>query len=399
MAVDFFQPEVDQEGAGRTQEPFSLEQAQTKPQSQEEYKTARRLLDEIAERLKAEAALRKSQEMLASLIESAPDASVIVDPAGKIVRVNRQAEVMFGYSRAELLGSPIDMLLPERYLHSHSHNREKFLDNMSIRPMGAGLDLYALRKDGSEFPVDIMLSPIQAEDGKLVISSIRDISAQKRLQNELAETQRILLESVETERRVLSRDLHDGPIQDLYASMLSLEGIRAHLQSADDLAELGNVQGILQAVIQALREICGDLRPPALSHFGLQKAIQSHALKTQQTHPELQIDLSLENDANLLSDREKLALYRVYQNSMSNILRHAQARHVRVELHVAPRQVILKISDDGCGFQLPHRWVELARTGHYGLVGMSERVEAIGGHFSVSSAEGTGTTIQADLPI
>lgn len=287
----------------------------------------RQLVAEIEERKKAEVALRKSQDMLNSLFESAPDATILVDRSGNIMQVNRQAENVFGYRRDELVGTNVERLLPQVFNRDRGQHRDRYFNQATARLMGGKMDFSALRRDGTEFPADVMLSPIQTEEGELVISAARDITEQKRLQTELAETHRRLFESVEAERRLLSQELHDGPLQDLYGVALFLEGMRATIPEGGE-NEFESCKDSVQTVIQTLRAICGNLRPPALSHFGLEKTIRSHLIKFQDAHPELAIEMNLENDRDLLSDRTRLALYRVYQNSMTNILRHANAKKV-----------------------------------------------------------------------
>jgi PAS domain S-box-containing protein len=150
-------------------------------------------------RRQSELAVRASESLFRGLLDAAPDAFVIVDASGCIAMINEQTERWFGYDRDELIGQPVEMLVPERYRELHVGYRAGYLTDPKLRSMGAGLDLYALRKDASEFPVEISLSPLRTGNENLVIGIVRDIAARKRIEEmrRVAETQyRELVESL-----------------------------------------------------------------------------------------------------------------------------------------------------------------------------------------------------------
>ena len=133
----------------------------------------------------ARAELQKLNETLTALFQSAPDAIVTVDADGRIERANDQAESMFGYTREELIGQRIEMLMPARFQMQHTQHRTDYMLQPRMRAMGVGLELYGRRKNGAEFPVDIMLSPVQTEQGRSVIAVVRDITERKQAEEAL----------------------------------------------------------------------------------------------------------------------------------------------------------------------------------------------------------------------
>jgi PAS domain S-box-containing protein len=180
-------------------------------------------------RARAEAA----EARLGKLVESAPDAIVVADAAGRITLVNAQAERMFGYSRDELLTGPVEVLLPERHREGHVDHRARYQADPHTRPMGAGLDLLARRKDGSEFPVEISLSPLDTRDGPLVMSVVRDITERKQIEEQI---------------RGLNRDL-ERRVAELHALNRELETF-SYSVSHDLRAPLRAIDGFGQALLE-----------------------------------------------------------------------------------------------------------------------------------------------------
>jgi formate hydrogenlyase transcriptional activator len=178
---------------------------------------------DITVRRRAQEALRASENRFRSLFEFSPDAIVVTDREGKIAEVNAQVEKIFGYKRSELAGQTIEMLVPERFRKAHVGNRKDYAAQAQTRPMGAGLELYGRRKDGTEFPVDIMLSPVEAE-GQFVLSVIRDLTEKRRIQEDL--------ERKEREKQYLEEELNlENSFEDIIGESSRLKRVLKQVET------------------------------------------------------------------------------------------------------------------------------------------------------------------------
>lgn len=162
------------------------------------------VIRDISDRKKAQEAVRRSEAQFRALFEFSPDAIIASDQEGHITEVNARVESMFGYQRGELVGQSIDILVPERFRHTHPSHRKEYASAARVRPMGAGLELYGRRKDGSEFPADIMLGPVETKGGRIVLSVIRDLTEKREAEEALRRSElqkRYLEEELNTEAR------------------------------------------------------------------------------------------------------------------------------------------------------------------------------------------------------
>ena len=333
---------------------------------------------------------RLEERRAEDLLEAAPDAMVVVDQTGRIVLVNAQTERLFGYPREEILGQPVEVLIPRRFHERHQAHRTTFFSEPRVRPMGAQLDLFGLRKDRSEFPVEISLSPIKTQEGLFITSAIRDITERKRAKDALADMSRKLLESQEQERARIARELHDDISQRLALLTIDLgqlQGDPSEIQKR--VQELQQRTAEISNDVQALSH---ELHASKLEYLGVVAGIRSWCREFGERHG---IEINFKTDlASRIPTEIGLTLLRISQEALHNAVKHSGVKQLEVQLSEHPNEIVLTISDAGKGFD-----IEAARQSRgLGLASMEERVRLVKGTIALDSKPMGGTTIRVRVP-
>ena len=369
------------------------------------------ILRDITERMSAAHELelarkevRAGELRLNAIVQSAMDAIITVDSDQRVVLFNAAAEKMFGCSVAEAMGSSLDRFIPQRMRASHRAHVERFArTDETSRRMGIPSILLALRADGTEFPIEASISQVVVGGHKLLTAIVHDISQRARAEEEIRRANDELrglslgmLEVREAERTRIARELHDELGQILTALKMDVELFRAKIPPGRaDLAEHAvSMNRLLDSTVATTRRISSDLRPLVLDDLGLGAAAE-WLLEGLAQRAGIAFELKIDPSCAELGEPHASTLFRVMQESLTNIARHARATRVAVRLTREGGDAVLTIADNGVGMSGDAR----AKPGSFGLRGIRERVLLLGGVLNIASDRPSGTTVSARLPM
>jgi PAS domain S-box-containing protein len=357
-----------------------------------------KIVRDFTDRRNADQAIRESEIKFRSIFEFGAMGIALLDLKGRFLLTNPPLQRILGLGIQEMLSQSLESLayqidspsLIDMYAEIASGNHNLFRRETRFH-----------KKDGQIVWVSLTFSLVRDENSSpaYVISMFEDITYRKRMEAEIQVIKRQLIISQEEQKLRLAQELHDDPMQELYGALFQLETMDDSIPKDEMQSQIDLTKRSVEQVIYKLRVICGQLRPLSLAPFGLEGAIREHMDKFQEEHPQLNVKLELTYDGQLLSDEIRISLFRIYQQALGNVIRHAQATTVIVRFYYDDQEVTLDVEDDGVGFEVPFSWLDLARKEHLGLAGSAERAELLGGKLIIQSKPGKGTLVRSVIPL
>lgn len=390
-----------------------------KERHQELAVSIKKLAHEIAQRKNAQEALAESELKFRSVIETAQDGIVTVDARGKVVAVNHGAEELFGYRREEIIGKSVGRLIPRPLREAALFTLHCLAEGGKQQDLKRPIQSVGLHRDGSEFSLEFTLASWKTRAGVFFTGVIRDIRERKQAELALRESRdnymrlfteaRAMEENLrqlsnkvltvqEEERKHISRELHDEIGQALTAVNVGIALLRAHGAGDEAFqAKVDSAQRLLVDTMERVHRFARELRPSMLDHLGPVAALQNY-VKTFSERTGIRTEVEGNVQVEQLNNQQGTVLYRVAQESLTNVFKHAQATRVKIRLRQLPQAVSMEIIDNGRAFSVPNAAQGNGRQ-PLGLLGMQERVRLVNGEFAIESVPKRGTTVRVQIPL
>jgi PAS domain S-box-containing protein len=357
---------------------------------------------DVSKRKRAQEQLEKSELRNTAILRSALDCVISIDSAGRVIEFNPASEKTFGYSREQALGRDVStLIIPPAMREAHCAGLLRYMQGGAPVLVNTRVQVTAMRSDGGEFPVELAITPVELQNERIFTAYLRDISRERwadqelrRYADELRAMSRRLVAAQEAERCDLANGLHDLVGQKLAALNINLSIVKSQLgpEGASLLSSrLNESLTLVEETIESIRDVMIALRPAVLDDYGLAPGLRWCAEQFSK-RTGVATAVAEEGTARRMPLSIEEALFRVTQEALANVAKHAKASKVTVTLMAMVDAARLTIADDGCGFDMVagHKPTP---DGGWGLMIMRERAAAVGAQMRVESAPSRGTTV------
>jgi PAS domain S-box-containing protein len=358
------------------------------------------IADDITKRKQAWDALGESEARKKAIMQAALDGIITIDHEGRMIELNSAAGKIFAHSRSKLVGENVMEVIPTSYRPWFQHGLTNCFVGEKGPSLSSRIEMPALRADGSRFFAEFTITRIRLAGLPMFTLYIRDITQHKRAEAELRSLPQRIIKAQEAERSRIARELHDGINQLIASVKMRLRRVEDSLPDLKPAAReiLARCDRLLVKVLEENRRIAHNLRPTELDNLGLAAACSNFCNEIQ-LRTNLKFQCRLTSPSQRLQPMVELNLFRIVQEAINNIEKHARAKLVKLRIHIQGDSVVLKIQDDGHGFDAETLKLGKKMRHGLGLTNMRERALSLDGTCEIKSVPRRGTTISVRVPL